>query len=988
MNLRKWFTTLSTRLNLQFIKLSWLDLSRDKARAIFGVLGISVSLFLLTAVGITTDTLNYRTVKGLNDVTGSADIIITRTFSTDINFDYAFEQALIEDSLQDIEGVEEFFPRIMMPVKFSSEKTSDNGTLQLYGIDFEAEHNNGRMGELYIVDEKGERTEKIYKGVPKEGECVLLWNAAALLNVSRGDVITIDYNQWEDTYTVVEICEQERKFMEFETAAVILDLPVCQAFFHRPGQINHIVGKIVYGEDFYDSRNIQGVNFELRQIAERIQDRLDINRYQVILPKLEVLEGSQIGFELLSILFWIIALFSMMISGIMINGILSTSVEERIREFGILRVVGGKKSFLIKMVLFEGFLYGIIGTLLGLMTALFIGLPLIVGFIEFTDPEAIPVIYMIYPETILTTFIIGITVPLLVAMNPALKVFRQQLVKSLNPLQSKEKGWEIEKEGSVSVKRVIFGLATASVGILLFMMLPQIIALGNFTFLAMVFIGLLEAILIGMVLASLGIIPLVQKIIVTGLKPFFKRYIHLIESSLKRYRRRNTSTIILFAISFSFVFFLTSLIEIEKQNVSYTLNYLYGSDIVIVNQGYEEEGEAITLGMVEDLQEFTAIDQVSYSLHNTFDIQAAMAILMEAQSGEPKFIEDMAQNQITEMLQFYLTQIETKFQLHAADISEHDSTYASFIGINEEFPKMVDKDSIIWSSPNSGFEHSFDQIFAHNDSCIIAKSIANTLGIYEVGEKIRLTFYDPLKENDTGHIHVFKVAGISGGIPGFWNFRSADYFSFMGGVMVSCENYMRLMNVSHRGTEDMVIDKIFINLLDDSLENIEETMELIQEKFGDKRFAIDDAKSKIKLVDEITEDTNSLIELIFMFAVLTSVFGLISSMYSIILERKFEIGILRSMGMRSKDVRNMFILESLILMLSAGLMGTFIGAFSAYLLLSNLAIVPEIPIVFAIPSTTFTRIFFLSTVVTIVGMYVMMNKFGKYSIMDIFREAV
>ena len=51
---------------------------------------------------------------------------------------------------------------------------------------------------------------------------------------------------------------------------------------------------------------------------------------------------------------------------VMLYDNLQRSVEERIREFGILRVIGSKKQYIIKMVLFEGLLFGVIGSIIGI----------------------------------------------------------------------------------------------------------------------------------------------------------------------------------------------------------------------------------------------------------------------------------------------------------------------------------------------------------------------------------------------------------------------------------------------------------------------------------------------------------------------------------------------------------------------------------------------------------------------------------------------
>ena len=117
----------------------------------------------------------------ITSTTGSSDVIISRTMKTDLTFDPFFDESIIDDKLQDIDGVEEFFPRIMMLVKVSSDKTDSNGTLQIYGINFIKEANNGHMGNLNLVNQNGTETGGIYTNEPGMGECVILFLEKVLL---------------------------------------------------------------------------------------------------------------------------------------------------------------------------------------------------------------------------------------------------------------------------------------------------------------------------------------------------------------------------------------------------------------------------------------------------------------------------------------------------------------------------------------------------------------------------------------------------------------------------------------------------------------------------------------------------------------------------------------------------------------------------------------------------------------------------------------
>jgi len=961
-------------------------MKRDRAKVIFGVSGIAISIFLLTAIGMLNDTLNYNYMKLVTNTTGSSDIMITRTVQTDISFDPFFDENIIDDDLEDIEGVEEFFPRIMVLTKATSNNIDKNVFLIVYGIDFEKEYENGNMGNLIIVDEDGDETDEIYDSEPRDGECVILQNAAELLNVGKDDMVYLEYEQYSLDVKVVEVCEQENKFMDFENALILLNLKQVQSFINREDQINFIMGTIENPETVYDVSNIEITTLKLRKIAERIQERLDLNEFEVTMPKLEELEASEYNLMSMTILFWFITILSMLITGILINSILTTSIEERVREFGIIRVVGGKKVFTIKMVLFEGLMLGvlgsIIGTTVGIVLTPHIARAMFLYFgLEWGEAE-----FIIQPSTIFFGLTIGSLVSLLISLLPAIRAAKLDIIKSITPFQTKEAGWEISKEGSMNVKSFIFGICVATIGMIVFVLLPRIFTTGNVMLISFLFIGLVSAILIGLVFASVGVIPLVQKLFIAMISPAVKKYANIIKISLKRYRRRNTSTVVMFAISFSFIFFVTSINEIESDTIKLTLKFQYGADIVIVNQGLDED-DAITLRMLEELKEFGDIDKIAYTLHNTFDFQAVISVTYEASEGGFGYEESSsAEEKIRDLFQYYATAHKQKLKVTVGDISSHDEIDAGFIGVDEDFIDLIDEELIIWSSPESNYDDSFDKILEQNDTIILAKSIASILDIEDVGEKVRLTFYDPNIENDPGVVMLFTVAGISGGIPGFWNFRSNENSAYGGGVMVSLENYMRLMNVKNANQPEMIIDKIFINLRDNSEENVEDVKDDITNLFRDRNFILDDVITKINFIEEMTDRQNTLMEIILMFTIMISIFGLISSMYAIMLERRFEIGILRSMGMKARNIRNMFLIESMILLFSSGIMGVLIGSYSAYLLETNLGLFTEMPVNYIVPIGTLLRVFITSVSVGIIGMYVILWKMSKQNIMDIFRQ--
>ncbi|MHA2280336.1 MAG: ABC transporter permease [Promethearchaeota archaeon] len=934
------------------------------------------------------DTVNYNYLLYVTSTTGKADIMISKTIQTDLTFDPFYDEDILENELKDINGVEALFPRIIMLVKTTSNNINTSGSLQMYGLDFQREAANGNIGDLFIVDEQGKETNEIYDDEPNNGECVILWSVAEILNVTRGDTISVEYQTYSLNLTVVEVCNQDLKFMQFENSLILVNLNQAQSFLQREGEINLIVGTITNPKAVYDASNLALTTRTLRGISTRIQNRLLINEYTITLPKLEELEGGEFLLLSVTIMFWFITILSMLITAILINSILSTSAEERIREFGVVRVVGGKRMYPIKIVLFEGLMLGIIGSIIGMILGAVFMIPIAQSLFHlynfqfgFSDVD-----WVIKPQTLFITFTIGTVVSLVVALLPAIKTAKKDLIKSITPFQSKEEGWEIKKEGSMNVKSFLVGIAIATIGIIVFVLLPNIFVTGDFMLTSALFIGLLAAILIGLVFASIGIVPLIQKFFLVIISPAIKKYRNIIGISLKRYRRRNTSTVIMFAISFSFIFFITSTSEMQSETMSLSIKFQYGSDLVLINQGLDNEEDALNLEIIEEIRNLSAIDKISISLHNTFDFQATLAAAFEVSEGQVGFGGEESEELLLNMFQFYSSQEETKFKTTAGDLMDFDVVDAGFIGIDEDFVNVINNDLIIWNSEGSSTSYSFSELFTHNNTCILAKSIASVIGIHDVGQYIRITFYDPQFENDPGNVTIFRVVGISGGIPGFFNFRSTELSAYGGGVMVSLDNYMRLMRVNNLGEDNMIIDKAFVNLIDDSEENIDKTKDEIRLMYQEKDIIVDDAITKINFISQMSDRQSFLMELILSFTIMISIFGLVSSMYAIMLERKFEIGILRSMGMKTRNVRNMFLIESMIILLSSGTMGVIIGTFTSYFLETNMSLMTEMPVIFTIPTDTIVRVFTISVAVGFLGAYVILIKLSRQTIMDTFRE--
>jgi putative ABC transport system permease protein len=125
-----------------------------------------------------------------------------------------------------------------------------------------------------------------------------------------------------------------------------------------------------------------------------------------------------------------------------------------------------------------------------------------------------------------------------------------------------------------------------------------------------------------------------------------------------------------------------------------------------------------------------------------------------------------------------------------------------------------------------------------------------------------------------------------------------------------------------------------------------------------------------------------------MTTVFICIFGLLSSSYSTIIERKKEVGIVRTLGLKGKEINRLFIIESLIIMISSGTIGIIVGWLSAWIVTSNLSTLTGDPNIIYVPWFNIILIYFLSIFMILIGMNLLLRKIRKKKIVEIYRETM
>ncbi len=280
-------------------------------------------------------------------------------------------------------------------------------------------------------------------------------------------------------------------------------------------------------------------------------------------------------------------------------------------------------------------------------------------------------------------------------------------------------------------------------------------------------------------------------------------------------------------------------------------------------------------------------------------------------------------------------------------------------------------------------ETAFPQLFeTGEDNCILSQAVAESLAV-QVGDKVRLTF----TRGEESTPVAFTVVGISGKMSGCPRFKSSAMMgSSRGGVMISHAEYLKYMALPSPAW----VEKIFVKVQDDKgTATMDAIQRYIIDTYGDQYgLYVANVISNIE-EDSSTFDTIALVfELILNFTIIICLFGLLSATYSTILERRREIAVVRTLGLRGGGVTTMFSLEALVTFLSSSFSGTIVGYVTAYLLSSVMNLFTESPTMMGFPFSTFIRTFMISIAFLLIGLWFLLRKVKKQKIIEIYRETL
>jgi putative ABC transport system permease protein len=270
----------------------------------------------------------------------------------------------------------------------------DSGRTRIYGLDPEV------IPEILVL------TDGSY---PKSTSGVLIGpSLAERYDLTVGSRIKIgDEDEGpQSTVRVVGIIEERGMTMDINTdSSMVVTEKFFTSMYGDEGEYDQV---IVIADNIDD---VTAIKEEIDRQLNKKDNEVNVQDSSRMLTTITSTLGTLTSFVMA------IAGISLLVAAVSIFNVMMMSVTERVREIGILRSIGTRRSVVRRMFVYESFILGVAGAVIGAVLSLFIGYFVVLGMTGTTE-------YFFYPQSIVyipAAMAVGIVICVLSGIYPAWK---------------------------------------------------------------------------------------------------------------------------------------------------------------------------------------------------------------------------------------------------------------------------------------------------------------------------------------------------------------------------------------------------------------------------------------------------------------------------------------------------------------------------------------------------------------------------------------
>lgn len=764
----------------------------------------------------------------------------------------------------------------------------------------------------------------------------------------------------------------------------------------------------------YSQNSRSMVYYMSNKVSEIIEALGSDFKVNVNMPLTTGLKNLEVITVFLQVILFGIMAFLWILSVILVYSLMLGDVDERIYESSMLRALGFKKNNLTKLIIIQGLLFAIPGSILGLTSSYIAN-----NFIAYLFNSYTHLLMPFFLSKINLIFgvIVGISIPLISSYFPIKKVLNSNLKENLSLFNKKISEivvYMIKLENlGISPTSLFASIILISVGIFTYYVSPLSFIYLNQRLFLFIMLGILILMILGLIILSLILVPKFQKLILSVIMFFcYKdRNLHLvILKNLDLHKRRDQQVSLMFMIALGFVIFSGCTLNLVTDFVESMAKSLIAGDFTV---WLSENDYNITLNQ-------TLINGYLNNITNVYpDLIQDYAYLSFA-SDELLYTKNFQLFPKICALNGYPC---SKRKIYAIDRNYIDSTYHSTymisqydkkLNISRSYDRKADIIKMLYDNPsipfalkekndsfifpvNQEIDLKFKRIFKDFQINIIASEgirkqngiNINSPGKFQIGQNY-------------SHSIPTKIVAMASKIPGMNYYSSYSLMAGSSVIYISMESMKRFIDLE---TEFFNID--LGDYSNSTVDGIRKCQFIL--KYKDKvsqelkdtiYFAMNNHLNGVKYYAlnldsfiETSEDVKRVIEYVFLvlgiIALILSFFLIWISFYSNIRENIIEYGILRSIGVTKKQSVRIYLYEAATILISSIIIGVFIGAIISCSLILQFDIFLELPFVFHFPFLISAILATVGILLGLLGSYypiLLVNSLSLVKIMKGFRE--
>jgi putative ABC transport system permease protein len=883
------------------------NFSRRLVRTVLMVLSLAVSTGLIVAMSATVATVRQSNVDLIASETGRYDLAVTRRDTSPdpfIAIDETAAAVLAADP-----RLTAVYPRFEALVELAAGERIEEGYLLALDPATDA------VGAVTVVE--GEYA-------PGGGNVAMLEGTANTLDVDVGDTVDVAYSfplpretgrpattgaserRLTRRFTVTGIVRQDGVAGGDVRRGVIAALDETQEWLGLPGRAGMLVATV--DPALYETNNAEVAALRMRDVTRNVAAALG-DEYSYSMAKAAVLGDAAQAFLAVQAIINVYGLISLGVVGLLVYTLVMTNVQEQRRDMAVLRILGAQRNFLFSLVIAEVLVIGLIGVTLGVIVGQLITTYVVAPIMESQFAAIDGINVTLSPRlslgAVLPPALSAFIVLLISSIRPAQEAARTKVMHAINP--GVADNIQLEDLVHLRERRPDFRMFLIGVAlILIFGLIAGFQALSNFGGPAIQ----VTIILLSLALLVLGL-GLMFFIVTVPMERLTLAIVGAISPRLTYFARRNVgrgrlrNTLISLLVLFSGVLpsFLATQTALENASFERTIRHDMGAPILLRSAWWVDDPESSRVAPAFRTETLAAAPGVDRSAALTYG-----------------------------------------YQSRAADTVNFRGAPVTVYGVDGRLGEVLFPENVEFVA---GGPAAFDEILADPAAIIISEGLAAHLAV-GLGDRIDLT------GEGTDHQARLRVAAIARRLPGMDDIgRSRVQAQSNSGVLVSLDAFRTLitkLDETPPPPDKPLMERVLATTAPGADQNAmnEEMGRLLGQdynlwlRFVDVELEENRQESRIQQVMLLT---------LTLISFTTAVFGVFAVIYVSIYARRVEIGMMKAIGMKRRELSGMLIVEAIAMTLGAALAGILAGALMGYISFYSDRIFSQRPTVFAVDTT-------------------------------------